>query len=102
MRIGNPWLVWLPRGKWEERRPLFPPITVLLSLGRGTPCHEYHSITQPQQREISIKQNRGLFVNMKNQNLKKGRKVVYGGVVRSRVCGLVSARQVDTRAWGWR
>ena len=51
----------------EERRPLFPPITVLLSLGRGTPRHEYHSIAQPQQREIEAS-----FVNMKKSKLEEG------------------------------
>ena len=50
-----------------------PPITVLLSLGRGTPRHEYHSIAQPQQREIEAS-----LLKSKNQNLKKGRKVAPG------------------------
>ena len=77
-----------------ESAPIFP-ITVLMSLGNGNPRHEEQYLTTATER------NRSLFVNMKNQNLKKGRKVVHGGVVRCRVSSLVSARQVDTRAWGW-
>ena len=37
---------------WRRGGPYFPPITVLLSLGHGTPWHQYHSITQLQQIEI--------------------------------------------------
>jgi len=84
VRIGNPWLVWSPRGNWEERRPLFSPITVLLSFSHGNPRHEEQYLTTTTER------NRNLFVNMKNQNLKKDRKAVHGGVVRSRVVSVFS------------
>ena len=57
MRIGNPRLVWSPRGSCG---------------GEAAP----------------ILRNRSRFVNMRNQNLKKGHKVVHGGLVRSRVISL--------------
>jgi len=60
VRIGNPRLVWSPRGSCG---------------GEAAP----------------ILRNRGLFVNMRNQNLKKGRKVLHGGLVRSRVVGLCAS-----------
>ena len=50
----------------EERRPLFPPITVLLCLRNGNPCHERQHYTTATER------NRSLFVNMKKSKLEEG------------------------------
>ena len=70
MRIGNPRLVWSPRENCG---------------GEAAPVSPNHGYTTATER------NRGLFVNMRNQNLKKGRKVLHGGLVRSRVVGLCAS-----------